>query len=207
MVETIDSRSLQERILDATVGCIAGHGVARTTIDDIARAAGCGRATVYRAFAGGKDAVVVAAGARELERFLDRLGTRVDACDTLEDAIVTGLTATSRELLGHEAFVYLVEHEPAVVRPMLAFDGLDPLLARAGAFTERHLARFLAPAPARLVGEWAARLVLCYAHDHVPGEPAVDLADGETARRIVRTFLLAGPIGRRSTNPHTVQEQ
>src|SRR4051812_35705519 len=69
-------RTLRDRILDATVACIARHGVSHTTIDDIARAAGCGRATVYRAFAGGKDAVVVAAGARELERFLAGLGTR-----------------------------------------------------------------------------------------------------------------------------------
>src|SRR4051812_24362661 len=113
------ARPLHDRILHATVRCIAAHGLARppnqqiapavrclgasgearTTTGDIARAAGCGRATVYRAFDGGKAAIMVAAGARGLERFLAALATRVDACDTLEDAIVTGISVTSRELL------------------------------------------------------------------------------------------------------------
>jgi AraC-like DNA-binding protein len=41
------------RIIDATLACLARHGTAKTTVDDIARQAGVSRATVYRAFPGG----------------------------------------------------------------------------------------------------------------------------------------------------------
>ena len=53
------------RVLDATLTCIARVGVAKTTLDDVAREAGCSRATVYRYFPGKQpllDAVVDARG-------------------------------------------------------------------------------------------------------------------------------------------------
>ena len=40
------------RLLDATVACIARVGVSKTTLDDVAREAGCSRATLYRYFPG-----------------------------------------------------------------------------------------------------------------------------------------------------------
>src|SRR4051812_18799800 len=122
--------TLSERILEGTVRRIAETGVAKTTIDDIAREAGCGRATVYRVFAGGRDAVLAAAGTRGVERFRADLGDEIDACDTLEDALVTGITGAARQVQTHDALRYVVVNEPALVRPLVAFDGLDPLLAR-----------------------------------------------------------------------------
>ena len=41
-----------DRILDAALACIARVGVGKTTLDDVAREAGCARATVYRCFPG-----------------------------------------------------------------------------------------------------------------------------------------------------------
>ena len=52
----------EQRIVDATTRCIARWGVAKTTLDDVAREASCSRATVYRLFPGGKDAVLEATG-------------------------------------------------------------------------------------------------------------------------------------------------
>jgi AcrR family transcriptional regulator len=183
---------LPERILEATVRCIAETGVAKTTIDDIARAASCGRATVYRTFAGGRDAILVAAGTREVERFLAGLGAVLDGCSSLEDAVVAGLTVATRQLHRHDALRYLVVHEPAVLRPLVAFDGLDPLLACAADFAEAHLTRFADRATARAVGEWAARLVVAYACGPIPSDPPFDLADERAARHLVRTFGLPG---------------
>src|SRR5262245_45253316 len=48
--------SLEDRILAATLRCLGKWGTVKTTLDDIAREAGCSRATVYRTFPGGKDA-------------------------------------------------------------------------------------------------------------------------------------------------------
>ena len=38
----------RERILEAGFACVARRGLAKTTIEDIAREAGMSRATVYR---------------------------------------------------------------------------------------------------------------------------------------------------------------
>ncbi|MBV9252708.1 MAG: helix-turn-helix transcriptional regulator, partial [Actinobacteria bacterium] len=52
--------ALDQRILDATLRCIGRWGVAKTTLEDVAREAGCSRATVYRAVPGGKDGLIEA---------------------------------------------------------------------------------------------------------------------------------------------------
>ena len=65
------------RILEAALRCIARWGMAKTTLDDVAREAGCSRATIYRAFPGGKQSVIHATGERELRRFLDDLSAKV----------------------------------------------------------------------------------------------------------------------------------
>jgi AcrR family transcriptional regulator len=166
--------------------------VAKTTIDDIARAASCGRATVYRTFPGGRDAVLAAAGRREVERYLARLGDELDACATLEDALVAGITGCTLQVQIHDALRYVIENEPAVLRPLVSFDGLDPLLARAGSFAGEHLGRFLDPSVARAVGEWAARLVLAYGCPPESVGSPFDLTDADAARRLVRMFGLPG---------------
>src|SRR4051812_44758041 len=56
-----------DRILDAAGKCFAERGVARTSIGDIARAAGCSRPTVYRYF-DDRDALRTAFVHREARR-------------------------------------------------------------------------------------------------------------------------------------------
>ena len=40
------------RVLDGALACVARVGLGKTTLDDVAREAGCARATVYRCFPG-----------------------------------------------------------------------------------------------------------------------------------------------------------
>ncbi|MGH9080390.1 MAG: helix-turn-helix domain-containing protein, partial [Acidimicrobiales bacterium] len=56
------------RVIDATLDCLALHGTAKTTVDDIARRAGVSRATVYRAFPGGRDEMLSAVVDTEMAR-------------------------------------------------------------------------------------------------------------------------------------------
>lgn len=183
------SASLEDRILDAAESCVARWGIAKTTIDDLAREAGCSRATVYRAFPGGRDVVFLAAGARELERFFDRLATDVAATETLADALAVALSSACREIRDHAALQFLVAHEPEVLAAHLAFDGLDPILAWAGSFATEHLGRFLGRTEAAAVGEWLARVVVSYGFQP---DPATPLYERETAHRFVSTYLLPG---------------
>src|SRR6266851_644407 len=69
------------RMVDATLRCIARWGVAKTTLDDVAREAGCSRATVYRLFPGGKDGLLDAVARTETERFFACLADGIDLSD------------------------------------------------------------------------------------------------------------------------------
>ena len=50
--------SVRERVLEASLVCIGRYGLARTTVDGVAQAAGVSRATIYRHFPGGRDQIV-----------------------------------------------------------------------------------------------------------------------------------------------------
>lgn len=181
--------ALAERILAATLRCMARWGMAKTTLDDIAREAGCSRATVYRIFPGGKDVVFLSLAAHEIDAFFTNLAARVDVARTLEDVLVVAVVEASRTIAGHEAVQYLLEHEPEVILPHVAFDGLDPLLDWAADFGAAHLDRFLPDREARELAEWVARVVVSYGLE--PDE-RLDLTDTAVARRFVRdTFLPA----------------
>ncbi len=179
---------LEPRYVDAMLECIGRWGVAKTTADDIARAAGVSRATLYRAFPGGKDVAFEALLRHELSRFFDLVDERLREADTLEDLLVVGAVEAARFLLGHEALGYLLHNEPTRVLP--AYGGLRGGLAMATAFLEPHLRRFVPDD--RLVTEGAellVRLLLSYAADP---SPAVDLSDRHSVRRFARTFLVPG---------------
>lgn len=185
------SASLEARVLDAALRCVARWGVAKTTLDDVAREAGCSRATIYRVFPGGKDTLLLATFAAEIAAYFDDLAAAVAEAATLEDALVVALSVSCRDIQGDPALRYLVEREPEAIMPYLSFDGLDPLLDWARAFAVPQLTRFLAPAEAEVVGEWMARVIISYGFE--PDRDLTgDLADPAVARRFVRTYILPG---------------
>jgi AcrR family transcriptional regulator len=179
---------MDDRVRDAALRCIARTGVRKTTLDDVAGEAGCSRATIYRAFPGGKDVLFASMTEREAERVLrDLAADLADAVD-LEETLVTAITGATRAMLGHEALQYLMVHEPEVVLPHLSFDGLDPVLAEAVEFLAPFLRPFLPDDTASAVAEWAARVVCLYADPEAP----FDLTQRADARRLIDTYLIPG---------------
>jgi len=179
------SDELEERLVAAMLECIGRWGVAKTTADDIARAAGVSRATLYRAFPGGKDVAFEALLRHELTRFFDAVESRFRQADSLEDLLVVGAVEAARFLLGHEALGYLLRHEPNRVLP--PFGRLQSGLAIATGFLAPHLSRFVDdPERAAEGAELVVRLLLSYATDP---SPSLDLTDPESVRRFVRTFV------------------
>ena len=177
------------RVIDATLVCLARHGTVKTTVDDIARQAGVSRATVYRAFPGGRDEVLAAVVDTEMARLFSALGVALGEADDLATALVNGIVEASRRIRGHEALAYLVAHEPEVVLGHLAFDESDRLLATASRFTAPFLSRWMTPAEAWRVAEWATRVVLSYA---IAPSSEVDLTDPAGTAHLVETFMLPG---------------
>lgn len=187
-----------QRIVDALLRCVCRWGVAKTTLDDVAREAGCSRATVYRLFPGGKDAVLEATAQSEIERFFVALAERIDQAESLEDALVVGMTEAGRRLRGHEALQYLLVHEPEAVLTRLAFTQMDQVLRLASEFATPHLSRWLAPDDAARAAEWVARLVCSYSM--TPGD-GVHFEDEGSVRALVRMFVLPGLQPVSSTTP------
>jgi AcrR family transcriptional regulator len=183
--------SLETRVVEATLRCIGRWGTAKTTIDDIAREAGCSRATIYRLFAGGKEAVLAAVARTEIERFLAGLAERMQPAETMEDALVAGIAEAGRRIRDHAALQFLLANEPETIVPHLAFKQAEALLGRASAFGAPYLARWLDLADALRAAEWAARVVLSFGSCPTP---EVDLADEASVRRFVATFMLPGLI-------------
>jgi AcrR family transcriptional regulator len=142
------------------LACLALHGTAKTTVDDIARESGVSRATVYRAFPGGRDEILGAVVDTEMARLFSALGVRLGNAGDLTTALVGGIVEASTRLRDHAALHFLVEHEPGIILGHLAFDESDRLLVTASRFTAPFLARWMSPDEAERVAEWAARIVL-----------------------------------------------
>ncbi|MGI8709845.1 MAG: TetR/AcrR family transcriptional regulator [Acidimicrobiales bacterium] len=178
---------IEDRILDAALALVARWGVAKTALGDVAKAAGCSRATVYRTFPGGKQQLFEALGRRELQAYVADVAQVIDAADDLEDALASSLVVAARLLGDHGAAQFVLEHEPGLLLPFLGFHQVDVLYRAAAAVMGPHFERFLPVDRAAWAAEWAARLLITYVFN--PGEPG-DLACVADARHLVATFLL-----------------
>jgi AcrR family transcriptional regulator len=175
------------RLLDAAAACISRVGVAKTTLDDVARSAGVARATLYRYYSG-KPALLEALVARELETVRRRLAERAAAATDLTDTVVVLITAAAAEVQQHAALQFVLAHEPEVLLPHLTFDGCDHYLAAASEIAEPHLAPYLGAGAPR-AGAWLARILASYL---VSPSEHVEITDDESVRAFVSAFVLPG---------------
>jgi AcrR family transcriptional regulator len=170
--------------------------VAKTTVDDIAREATFSRATLYRTFPGGKDAILEAVVDTEVARMFSLLAVVMGEATDLEDVLVAGMVGAARRLSTHGAVAYLLRHEPEVILPHLTFADMDRILMTAGDFAAPFFARWLEPDQASRAAEWAVRIVLAYLADPAPG---TDLTRPEDTTDLVRTFVLPGILALQSS--------
>jgi AcrR family transcriptional regulator len=162
------------RVVDGALRAIARFGLAKLTVDDVAREAGISRATLYRYFPG-RGAVLAAVVAVETERLQHGLDEALGETTTLAEALSAVAGYGARAFAGHEALQHLLATEPGAVLPHLCFSGADSLLRVAADRIAPHLCRFMGPLEARRTGEWLARIVLSYglAPPAGPAEAAV----------------------------------
>ena len=184
-----DPESPEARIVAGALRCIARWGLSKTTLEDIAREAGCSRATVYRLFPGGKPALIDAVGQHEISQLLLDVTDQIDAATDLEAMLVEAIGAAARFFRDNAALATLVQHEPEALLPILSFDRLDPVLEVVSGFLGPLVARFVDPRTAAELVEWAARLVLSYTF-----EPSdfYDVTEPADVRRLVATHLVPG---------------
>jgi AcrR family transcriptional regulator len=85
-----DAQAAKERLMEAAEACFDKYGVAKTTMDDIAKMAGVSRPTVYRHF-DDRDSLILAVVMRRSRLLIDRAQKFIRKYDSFEDQLVEGL--------------------------------------------------------------------------------------------------------------------
>jgi AcrR family transcriptional regulator len=185
----VASTATRTRVVDAALACLAQDGLRRTTVDDIAVAAGISRATLYRAFPGGRETILATVVDDETDRLLGAVGAAVGAAEGLRDALVAGLVAAAAFVTGHRAIERLMFDEPATLLTHLEFEQFDRVLATLSRRAAPLLARFLGATAAERAAEFATRVAVSYLL--LPSDE-VDLTEPAAVGWLVDTFVLPG---------------
>ncbi|WP_123025828.1 TetR/AcrR family transcriptional regulator [Mycolicibacterium stellerae] len=182
------------RILRAAFEQAELIGMRRTTMEDVARRSGVGRATLYRRFptkAALVDAVVLAAA----RRFLEGSAQARSHATTLEDRIVFGTVFTVTFLREHRLLKQLLRTEPETIMPSLTVDA-GAIIDFATDYsvewlrTELYGKRKTTAAQERhlhTVAELQTRLTLSFI---VTPHTSINLASIDDTRAYVRAYLL-----------------
>lgn len=132
-----NSEEVTARILAAAQQEFEMVGIRRSSVSDIARRAGMGRATVYRRFPG-RDSLVEAVAGRELIAVLARVASNLANTDNAADAIVQLTVASARELRTNPLLNRLLTTEPEELYGYAAKSG-GTALAAARTFVAGYL--------------------------------------------------------------------
>jgi AcrR family transcriptional regulator len=173
-------------VTTATLDCIARFGLTKLTVEDVARASGRSRATLYRAYPSRRELVASAVNA-ELDRVVAVLVTTGRAAPTLADAVTDVIVAAARELRANAAFAFMAAHERELLHPYLSFAGGDRFYAAAATRLAPAFAPWCAD-PAR-AAEWVVRVGVTLLWS---ARPEVDPDDAAAVREYVATFVVPG---------------
>ncbi len=186
---TVDAR---DRVLAAVVAVAGRSGLGGLTVEEVAREAGVGRASVYRWFPGGRDQLIDEGVTWEVGRFLTRLGEAVQDAPDLRERLVRALSFAHRAIAEHEVLQRLLATEPGGLLPQLQQTG--PLVI---AVLRDAIAPHIEAEPRRRpevdpaeAAEWLARMVLSFTVE----QGRWDLDDPAEVGRLVDGELLAGIV-------------
>jgi AcrR family transcriptional regulator len=179
---------VEERAIGALLSCIARFGLTKTNLDDVAREAGCSRATLYRYF-DGKPELVRRTVAYESARVISLVVDAARVQPTFADSVVAVVTTAARELVAHDALQFLLSHEPEAVLGHLAFGPGDRVLVHFGDALVPAFTRWLDAARAARAGDWLARVLRSYV---LMPQPPIDLTDDAVARRFLQELVIPG---------------
>ncbi|MGH3675983.1 MAG: helix-turn-helix domain-containing protein [Mycobacterium sp.] len=182
------------RILSATLEQAELIGIRRTTMEDVARRSGVGRATLYRRFPT-KTALIDAVVLAEVRRYLEGSALARSRATTLEDRLVYGTVFTVTFLREHQLLKKLLRTEPETILPSLTVDAgaiVDFATEHAVVQLRADLYGATSTTPAqerhlRTVAELQTRLTLSFI---VTRHTCINLATIDDTRAYVRDYLL-----------------
>lgn len=181
----------KERLYEAAYACVGRFGLAKTTMEDVAREAGLSRATVYRYFPQGKEQLVREVVGWEANRFFMRLTAAVAGHADLGDLLEATVLFARRAVDEHAVLQKILETEPDRLLPVLTTES-----GRLIALVKQFLVLAMQRSPVRrdldvdAAADYLARMVLSL----IGGQGGWDLADPAEVHDLVRTHLLAGIV-------------
>ncbi|WP_158240387.1 TetR/AcrR family transcriptional regulator [Mycobacterium hubeiense] len=129
-VTSVVSGDTRERILDAALQLAAITGLRKFSMEEIARQAKIGRATLYLYFKG-RDALISALVQTELARYFAGIQAVIDRYDDADERLIHGFAEAYRLLRHHPALTTVLRVNPEILLPyLIAEDSLALNLAR-----------------------------------------------------------------------------
>lgn len=181
------------RVLEAARRCFEQWGLEKTSLEDVAGAAGLSRATLYRHFPGGRDQIVSETVTWEVGNFLTRIGTAVEDQPGIAAKLESGLLVGHRAIVEHRLLHQLLSTEPERLLKELAESGLLMMGVIRGYLAAQLAGEELAEGrDPEEAAEYLARLYLSY----LGSQGRWDLTDPAAVHRLVRTQFLAGVLAR-----------
>jgi AcrR family transcriptional regulator len=183
------SKPVRERLLDAAEGCLEQFGPQKTSMEDVARAAGMSRATVYRYFEN-RDALLLGVASRQAADLATEAMTFLGQFTTLSDWLVEGCLFTLREIPKRPVFASLVTSLDSSAASKLLLGstgmiqiGVNVLRPMFGNAKEQGLLR--EDLDIDMVIEWLLRVLWTYLN-----APSQVAPDEDSMRKLFRMLLL-----------------
>jgi len=110
------------RILDAAFACAERFGVGKTTMSDVARAAGLSRQTLYRYFASKHD-LTAALVLREEEKLIVEVRAAAEPHEDLRPALEAAFVTCLKFFRNHPLLTRVMTVEPLQLLPFLTVEG------------------------------------------------------------------------------------
>ncbi|MEN8721973.1 MAG: helix-turn-helix domain-containing protein [Alphaproteobacteria bacterium] len=130
-------RTTSDQILSAARNLFVKYGLRRTSLDDIAVAAGIGRATLFRRYQN-RDALVAALVDKELAAALAKIDTAINKAIGPEDQFIAGFLSFMNMVRTNELLHELLQSDAETVLPLLTTAGHD-VIAIARLFAQNRL--------------------------------------------------------------------
>jgi AcrR family transcriptional regulator len=194
-----DGDTRRERVLEGTLTCVGRFGLAKTTIDDVARESGVSRATIYRYFPRGRDQLIAEVVSWETGRFFRRLGEALSGATDLAGLVEDALLFAHQALAEHKVYQKVLVTEPDVLLPLITVEA-DRLLPVIVGFLvpyverDRDAGRLRPSVDPHRAADYIARMFLSL----ISTPAGWDLDDRHQVRELVRGHLLAGLLARGS---------
>jgi AcrR family transcriptional regulator len=189
-----DPVEVHVRLLDAAEECFAQYGLAKTTMEDVARAAGSSRATVYRYFKN-RDELLMGVVEREALSAADEIRSKIEGISNLGEYIVEGIVQALQVIPKRPtlSMLFLAESVGPASRVLLTSERMTnvglgiilPVIEPAGA---KGLLR--ENVDLAMMIEWIFRIIASYL-----SVPSPRVQNKDDMRELLRKMLLPSLLG------------